>query len=130
MASSVEVMKMKILTVLLLGLCLLMGSLVIAQFPSRLIREEGFVVDEVTLQESANPKSKRIVLDHHRDGAKLVFCTTAGKIYHLADQAGAVEKVGQKYAIVASYRIGEGLTVSSWQEPQKKKKQKPKTEDS
>ena len=118
---------MKILTVLTLMLCLLLANVALAQHgPPRLIRAEGYVVDEVTLQESANAKSKKVVLKQHSQGAKLVFCTDEGVIYQLIDQTAALERVGRKYAVMGSLTPRKELTVNRWQELPKEKKKKKK----
>lgn len=83
-------------------LCMVMTTIVLAEIPVRLVRVEGFVVDDVSFQESANARSKKIVIEHHHEGAKLVFCSTEGRIYALVDQGMCPEVRGISISLRAA----------------------------
>ncbi|HKQ61979.1 MAG TPA: hypothetical protein VJS92_11865 [Candidatus Polarisedimenticolaceae bacterium] len=110
-------------SILALAACLaLAGATAVQAEGGRLVRMEGWVVDEWCNKANANAEGKSCVLDCHGKGAALVFFSD-GKVYHMSeqDQTKALDQVGKKVAVVGSLGDDGVLKVGSFGEPKKPK---------
>ena len=117
-----EGMQMKKSLVLCLALCLLAVAVVspaLARSPKRVARLSGWVVDEQGGAEHANAASKDLVLAKVEEGIPLVFYTDKGEVFPIADQKGALAKVGEPWDVIGMID-GEGLlSIGSFIKPKK-----------
>ena len=80
----------------------------------RLVRVEGYVVDSWCGKANANDQGANCVVECNKKGADLVFHTSEGKTYELADQKDAQGHIGQKMVILGSVDSEGSLKVGSW----------------
>jgi hypothetical protein len=116
-------MKNKILSFLVVALLVMAVLPALAQVTDkpRLVRLEGWVVDEPAAKQHANVESKDAVLEAQANGAPLVFYTVKGETYSLTDQEKALEHVGQKWVILGKLDPDGNLTVGSFIDMAKRK---------
>jgi hypothetical protein len=122
-------MNKKLILTLALGLLLALTMPVMAQElakVSKLVRLEGWVVDEPAGAKHANLDSKAAVLEAHENGATLVFVSKAGDIYDMDEQETALEHVGQNWIILGKLDPNGKLKVGSYIDPSKRKGPPPK----
>ena len=82
--------------------------------PARLVRMEGWVVDQWCGKKNANVDGAGCVIECHDKGAPLVFATDDGKTYTIVDQDGAVEQVGVHVKIFGTINSEGDLSVGSY----------------
>ena len=93
---------------------------------AKLIRLEGWVVDESSGAKHANADSKEAVLKSQEEGSLLVFASSKGDIYELNEQEAALERVGQNWIILGKLDPDGKLTIGSYIDPSKRKGPPPK----
>jgi hypothetical protein len=106
--------------VLAVGLVMLSLGPVVAETAAkpRLVRLEGWVVDEWCAKNNAEPEKSDCVLACQKKGAALVFYTPDDhKLYALTDQKAALEHVGHKVKVIGTVDAAGALNVGSWIEP-------------
>ncbi len=103
---------MKRTMILALALALLAGPVLAGA--ARLVRVEGYVVDSWCGKANANDQGADCVVECNKKGADLVFYTSKGKIYDLADQKDALGHIGQKMVILGTVDSEGSLKVGSW----------------
>jgi hypothetical protein len=116
-------MKKKILLSLVAVMLVALASPLMAQDTERprLVRLEGWVVDEAQPKEHANAESKDAVLEAQTNGVLLVFYSTKGDVHPLTDQEKALDHVGQKWVILGQLDPDGTLRVGSYIDMSKRK---------
>jgi hypothetical protein len=116
-------MKKKILLSLVAVMIVALVSPLMAQTADkpRLVRLEGWVVDEAQAEQHANAESKDAVIEAQANGAMLVFYTTKGDVHSLTDQEKALDHVGQKWVILGQLDPDGALRVGSYIDISKRK---------
>jgi ABC-type phosphate/phosphonate transport system substrate-binding protein len=116
-------MKKKILLSLVAVMLVALALPLMAQTADkpRLVRLEGWVVDEAAAKQHANAESKDAVIEAQANGAALVFFTTKSEVYELTDQEKALENVGQKWVILGQLDPDGKLHVGSYIDMSKRK---------
>jgi len=119
-------MKKKLIVTFVIGLLLALTMPALAQDVAKLVRLEGWVVDEPSGAKHANIDSKDAVLEAREKGALLVFVSKAGDIYDLNEQEAALEHVGQNWIVLGKIDPNGKLTIGSYIDPSKRKGPPPK----
>ena len=116
-------MKTRLVTTVALG-----AFLALALFPAlaageavRLVRVNGWIVDEEAGEKHANAESKDAILAKQEEGAVLVFLTSDGQVYSLTDQETAWAHVGEKWDALGKLDADGNLTVGKFMKPRVKK---------
>jgi hypothetical protein len=122
-------MNKKLILTFALGLIVALTLPVMAQNRARLIRLEGWVVDEPSGAKHANAASKDAVIKAQEEGAMLVFLSSKGDIYEITGQEAALERVGQNWIILGKLDEDGNLTIGSYIDPAKRKGPPPKPEE-
>lgn len=122
-------MRKSVLLALTAGLVFLVALPAVAEEPPRIVRLQGWIVDEESGEKHANTESKDLVLQKQEEGVPLVFMTNKGAIHALADQEKALEKVGSEWVIIGRLDPDGTLTVGSFIPPKKKVKKAPAEEE-
>ena len=127
---------MKRAVVLFVAVALLAGPATVAQFAQkapRLVRLEGWLVDEWCAKKKADVSELDCAGKHVEEGAALVFVADDKEVYALADEDldMAMDKAGEKVAVLGTVDPDNGvLNIGSFMRPKgvKKAKAKPETE--
>ncbi len=116
-------MKKKILLSLVAVMLVALASPLMAQTADKpkLVRLEGWVVDEAAAEQHANAESKDAVIKAQAEGALLVFITTKGDEYEIGDQEKALDHVGQKWVIIGQLDPDGKLHIGSYIDMSKRK---------
>jgi hypothetical protein len=87
----------------------------------KLVRLEGWVVDERNAKQHANAESKDAVIKAQEEGAVLVFFTAKSEAYEIIDQEKALDHVGQKWVILGQLNPDGKLNIGSYIDMAKRK---------
>lgn len=110
---------LSLLTVMLVASTLPLAAQRVDQ--PRVVRLEGWVVDEQNAKQHANVESKDAVIKAQEEGVPLIFFTTTSEVYELTDQEKALDHVGQKWVILGQLDPEGKLTVGSYIDMSKRK---------
>ena len=104
----------KILVGSIAALMLLGIALPTLAAPARLVRLDGWVVDQWCGKKNANGDGAGCVIECHEKGAPLVFASDDGKTYTIVDQDGALDQVGVHVKIFGTIDSEGNLSVGSY----------------
>ena len=82
--------------------------------PSRLVRMDGWVVDQRCGKKNANGDSAGCVIDCHEKGSPLVLFSGDGETFTIVDQKAALEQVGVHVKIFGTIDSEGNLSVGSY----------------
>lgn len=98
------------------AICIALATLVAvaAPAPVKIVRLEGWVVDEYCGAKNAKADGKQCILECHKKGSALVFASNDGDVYKMNKQKEALEFVGEEIRIFGTVDENDYLRVGSF----------------